>query len=307
VDPVFKAKLKKEETTGLSRLEYLLIASAENELSDIEEKELAELMAADSTLLDELNLFQKTKLPKQEIAFPEKAFLKKKTGVLIHWRPYAAAIASAAAVIWLFFNVNFTDPKYQSKKLNLQTAQSKVEEEPTDFNYVLASELKVEEPKYVAEKEIRPKGKPESSTNQFAELPNKTEELKPDERGDQLKKLEPIQPLPNSELAGKTEEKEPKSIESIIESTELADLKTEIKQESSLISSNKNKAVSIQEYAKQKLKKEVLKNKTFSEALAEELGSITNDKISFENKKDQSGETEQFAINIGKFSFSRKK
>ena len=73
------------------------------------------------------------------------------------------------------------------------------------------------------------------------------------------------------------------------------------------LNKKKNKFIPIDEFAKKKLKENVLKNKTFSETIVEELAEATNQKISFESVKNDNGNTEQYALNIGKFSFSRKK
>ena len=68
-----------------------------------------------------------------------------------------------------------------------------------------------------------------------------------------------------------------------------------------------NDFVPIQKFAKDKIKKDLLKGKTFSETLVEEIAEISNDKITFEADKEKEGLFESFALNIGKLSISRNK
>lgn len=104
--------------------------------------------------------------------------------------------------------------------------------------------------------------------------------------------------------------------------TELAEVKNikketpEFNNEKNLVADNSQATIQpkqegdyvpIKEFAKTKIKNDLLKGKTFTETVIEEIAEASNDKISFERKKDDSGNTQKFAINIGKFSFSKNK
>lgn len=62
----------------------------------------------------------------------------------------------------------------------------------------------------------------------------------------------------------------------------------------------KQQFVPIQKFAKDKIKKDLLKRKTFSEKVAEELADISNDKITFEADKEKEGLFDSFALSTCK-------
>tara|TARA_R110000868_G_scaffold90635_5_gene251367 strand:+ start:46 stop:705 length:660 start_codon:yes stop_codon:yes gene_type:complete len=65
---------------------------------------------------------------------------------------------------------------------------------------------------------------------------------------------------------------------------------------------SKNEAANLTAFAKEAIQKEVLKNKSLKEILLEELNELTNNKVKVSGRNE-----EVFALNIGNFSFSRKK
>ena len=66
-----------------------------------------------------------------------------------------------------------------------------------------------------------------------------------------------------------------------------------------------NDFVPIGEFAKGKLKKDLLQGKTFTETVLEEIADISNDKITLEVNEKKEGLFESFALSIGKISISR--
>ena len=98
-----KMGLKREETTGLLMKDYLMIAELEKVNSSNEKDALSSLYQDETSLLKELNQYQKTILTPEDIPFPAKSDLYEEKKVRLLWLPYAAA---AAVLFLVFFNLN---------------------------------------------------------------------------------------------------------------------------------------------------------------------------------------------------------
>ena len=80
-----KESLLREEGTGLARKDYLIIGSIEDTLNEEEQSELAALIERSPALIDEIALYEKTKLPEEGVFYASKNELKKRTKV-IYWQ-----------------------------------------------------------------------------------------------------------------------------------------------------------------------------------------------------------------------------
>src|SRR5690606_28026986 len=97
-----KILLRRDEQTGLKRLDYLLIAASEKVISDKEFQELSPYLS-EATVLTKLSNYQKVKLKTDpSLKYPFKQSLKKKE--LLLWKNpyrYAAAAAVFIALLWI--------------------------------------------------------------------------------------------------------------------------------------------------------------------------------------------------------------
>lgn len=279
-----KENLLREEETGLARKDYLTIGSIEETLNDEEQSELAALIEKSPALLDEIALYEKTKLPEVAISYAAKNELKKKTKV-IYWPFYATSISVAAAVLALFFfNNPSVDPLYQLERLNSISYSAAPLDKP-EFNYILSSEVS---------------GKYNKPTDyRIAKVDvNKPSQLSKTD-------LEPIQAnLPIEDLAESTDKQAiPKEdIPQIEEAEEVLASVDPVIERVEIPADQSAEELPLKEYAKQKFNEEVLQNKTVSQVLAEEIADLTKDKINLSAGK----KGLQFAMNFGNFSISKK-
>jgi hypothetical protein len=290
LDCGLKASIKKEETTGLSELEYLIISEIEGTSSNEEKKKLAALIKIDSSIEKEIEAYAKTKLSKSEnLVFPNKNALLKRPGKLIYLFRYASA-AAAAVLAFVYFNINSVNEKYHPR-----TAKKNVinqYEEEIKYAFVVAEKNKPvkNEVKLIPQKE---------ELNNYAKLeprPIKEDSNKEGEVKIELS-IEELE-IPQDNIANVQEEEKVQSpIIEALEEDQIASIPIE-KEETF----NKD-FIPINEFAR----KLILKDRSVSEALADELAEVSNDKINFEQVKNKNGKTEQFALNIGKFSISRNK
>lgn len=301
-----KHTLVREEATGLSRVDYLLIAQAENEITAAEKEELALLVKKDNTLLEELAIYHKTKLEDNEaIIFAEKSSLVQsgKKGFVL-W--YYTSAAAAAILFLMLLNIGTTNEVYEPRVFSWK--ESPIEPE------VSSVENKVIEVSLIdSGKTIMPPRKSVPLQN------NVLAEAKNDPSTNDHEPIQKVDEEEGNSLAEQAADPKPKSTEEVQEEKpELMKPEEALIRDNDLLAYNGNPTSAndvkipnefspIKEVAINKIKEDVLKGKTFSETIMEELEDITNDKITFETKKDDKGKTEKFAINIGKFSFSRNK
>lgn len=77
----------------------LLIANVEGLLNSTEEESLQNMLKGNPLLQKELSLFQRTRLPEEHLACPDKNKLKKRTGLV---RPLYYSLSAAASLLLLF-------------------------------------------------------------------------------------------------------------------------------------------------------------------------------------------------------------
>lgn len=286
-----KASLLREESTGLTEIDYLLISEVEGTINEKEKKKLKTLLVANPSLQKDLRFYQKAKLSSNEqFVFPNKsALIQKKQVKVVYLFRHAAAVA-AAILAFVWFNIGSVDEQY-----NPRTAQkiivSSDEVESVQFPNIAVKD---------AEQELDqvqndlPVYEPINEDRTFAQVEEPKEE-EPEEKPNQE-----IQ-LPEEEFAEVPAlEKQKQEFDMPDESEELAMVSEEKEQE---IRAEDRDYTPIDQYAK----KLILKDKTVSETLSEELADLSNNKINFERVKNKEGKIEQFALNIGKLSISRKK
>lgn len=301
-----KNSLLKDEATGLGRSEYLMIAQAEEVITAEEKAELSALIKTDESLLTDLSLYHKTRLKKEELLFPGKSNLLQKEKSVFVWWSYAAA---ACILALLLFNLNFNDQVYNPRKFSYQESPS--ETNKLQYAGIIVKEeleaIAVESKQVVSTKKVKKLTPSNTAIAQTIEANKNEKEIQhlEDRKQQELDVIDNENSLAevekptinNPEKVDEAQEASKENLPELVlnemDSDELADVS--------------NDFIPIQKFAKDKYKKEVLKGKTFTETVLEEIEEVTNKKVSFESKKDSKGNTEQFAINIGKFSFSRNK
>lgn len=290
-----KSTLIRNEETALLQKDHLLIAGAEGVLSPEEQKEFNTLMEQEPNLLDELALYEKTKLPQERVLFADKDSLKKKQGKLIYWQFYAAAASVAAALLSIvLLNTPSVEPLYETARVQ-KIEQVAFDSEAPNFGYIIQAE------------ELKKKSRPTQAVeNSFAKVePITNQKNKADLDQVPLKKLDEqleFAELEQEEIQPKA--KEAQIIDELAEQEVLASLPEHLEAEEP--SKTKSQSLSLKEYAKETLKKEVLNNKTLTQVLADELASATNEKVVFEPSSKANKKGLQFAMNLGSISISKK-
>lgn len=288
-----KSSLFREESTGLTEEEYLLIADLEGNISSDEKHKLNSLIAANPKLKKEQGLFAKTRLSNQEkVVFPNKSALIKKKGKLVYFIRYASA-AAAAILAFIWFNTGQVDEQYNPRTANIETEN--IGEEKLQFANIIIEEEEEQEPEVSSPNVVEPAYNYEEPSYAEQVPEPKKEELETKDKP--LEKLEkkddPAIAIPNDDIAEAPKVKTPET-----ESKE--NMGEAIADNSTL--DNKKEFVPLDEFAK----KAILKDKSVSEFISEEIASISNDKINYESVKNKQGKTQQFALNIGKLKISRK-
>lgn len=292
-----KNTLKREESTALPLVDYLMIAEVEGSITVEEKAQLSEMVQENPDLMNDLSIYHKVKLTDAiPVAFPDQSILLQKERKGIVWWQYSAAVA-AAILFLLMWNGN-TDQYYSPRSVTY----SKVKENPSDLENGLT---------FIVEKieDIDTEHKPLNSklTDRETVVP--------------VKKKSVDKEIPKRKLEKSIEEESP-SIQ-FAENKVQPEVPTKEEKEIPLIQAKndliadatsqpekpgeKDNFVPIKEFAKEKIKTDLLKGKTFSETVMDELEEVSNEKISFKREKNQGGVTQRFAINIGKFSLSRNK
>lgn len=151
MDALEKELLKKEERSiSKENLDYFAIGKMEQVLSPREEELLATYLLAHPEAQQVIEAYQKTRLEAQTVVYANKEELKEKEIALISWR-FIAGIASAAAVLLLFFQLGFGSSEEQqtpvAQKDHKQTNKPEVQPKSNKQNeeYVIPSTNPVEE------------------------------------------------------------------------------------------------------------------------------------------------------------------
>lgn len=297
------ASLKKEESTGLSELDHLMVSAIEGVANAQERGKLNELISEEEGLKKEYQLFEKTILPKERLVFPDKEeLLKKERKVLPLWT-YVSSIAAAILAIVLF-NLP-ADQSYSPRSSEFSVLTPP--EEKAVFAFEVESELSIEDGNSKTAKKIKKEREP--SPSQLNRM-NSSDKI-------QLAKAEVEEDPKRADDQFAAAEEKPRRLElkNSDQDEAIADLKvnepslTKLEQTATIEKpANKSvksaqKSLSPLEYANKLVKEEVLKNKTLSETLLDEVAELTNDKLKFEKKEKDSP---QFALNLGKLRITKK-
>mgnify|MGYP000385449961 CR=1 FL=1 len=289
-----KLSLLRNEETGLLQKEHLLIASVEGALNAKEQKELNTLMEEDPNLLDELALYEKTKLPQERLPFADKDSLKKKQGKLIYWQFYAAAASVAAALLSIvLLNTPSAEPLYETASVQ-KFEQVARDSESANFGYIIQAEApkKKSRPTQAVENSF---AKVESATNQANKADRNQPPLKKLDKQVEFAELEQVEVEPKAKEAKPLVLPEQSVIAALPDDTEALESRK-----------GKTQSLSLKEFAKETIQNELLKNKTVTQLIAEELASATNEKVVFEPASKANKKGLQFAMNLGSISISKK-
>lgn len=300
LSPSFKSQLKKEESTGLNRKDYLLIANIEGQLSDEEKMELDQMEKAYPGIDKEKQLYAHTILkPNLNAVYVGKSNLKRKGTVVVLFQR-AAAIAAVLLVAFLLSQLIANDPLYKPNLADISKIPSSNESTENSIleNFVI-KEMPANESK---ELHTLPESQEIPSQNFYAQIEEKIEE-------DQKHITEDMAATAN------IEEKAPAVKDSVVHSKEdavnfddqyaNADGIEDPTEQTIIDEKEKAEFVPVSDFARQRIKKDILKNKTLSEAIADEIAKATNDKVTFDQVINSRGKREKFALNIGKLKISK--
>lgn len=297
---VLKARLRKKEEFEISELDYLLIGQLEGKLNQKEKTRLEDLKAKDQSIAKEEELYGKTRLVPEAFLFNQKHKLKRKTR-LVYLVQYASA-AAAAIVLLMLLPLGFAESKYEPR----ETSQ-KIDEVYSEEKLQMAETVVILEKEDVVVPDDFPMKKVDLKEPeiQFAqEAKPKVEKVKQGLEPPIAQVSDEFDQLAENNDGQKEEGTQPKQITSSAENSELAEKPKSINRNSS---ASDEKFLSLEEIAKNKIKKDLLKNKSFGETIADEIAALSKEKVRFKQEKDEAGNTELIAFNIGKFKFSRKK
>lgn len=195
MDPLEKFLLKKEELTGVSNenLDYLAIGKVENVLSQNEAKLFDTHLASDTEAQKLVAAYEETRLEAVAIAYPNKEDLKEKEIAFVSWK-WIAGIASAAAILLLFFQLGFNSGN-QQKNPSVFANNDKTKPKTNAGNKksfkIAPSSLPIEENNtFVAQKNT-------------SIAPNSKKNNNPKKKGkEQEEQIIPVQPEPEKNLLG---------------------------------------------------------------------------------------------------------
>ncbi len=280
-------KLKVDEESGVLNYDSLLISRIEK----IETKEgkltLDKLLFESDSMSLDLERYRKTIVTPPVILYPNKEKLLQKSRPIIVFKPvlkYAAAAVFLGAILWVGSLKETADyqPRLAGKNMS-----PPVEEKPTS------------QVAYTVFEDSIKNQAPINQTKKSIPKPIKIEQPIADQEKSNLADIGPLK----NDIENQSPESRPVEIDKQINIESNKEL---IAEEMPKGKSDKKKDFTpINEFAKEAIRKEVLNNKTITETLAKELADLTKQKVSFEyNKKEE--KANQFAINIGRFSISRK-
>jgi len=291
----FKSNLLRNQSSGLSEKDHLMIAAIEGELSAEEQLDLDQLLHSDEEAQKDFAYYQKTRIKAEKVSFPLKDQLVKRESRVI---PLWASISSiAAAILFLIYFGLPQAPTYTPNTFSYH--EQKVEETPGSFAFVIADEQKSFDKQKQPTGGIETKVKIESHVAQKSLAPEKNPG-KVDERN----KLISVDPIDRKEMADLENDKlnaVPLTKEEIDPPGELAIATQEQKPTET---ATENTVLSPLEYARAMIKKDVLKNRSLAESVKDEVANLTKEKVNFEQSEDES--KAQFALNIGKLKIRKK-
>jgi len=301
LDPTFKADLLREQFTGLAEKDYLMIAAVEGELAEEKRPRLDEILEANPRAQTAFGYYQKTILPKEHIEFPLKSQLVKKSSKII---PLFARISAAAAAILLLIYFAWS-PQMTYSPRTIAFQPKVAEEEEANFAFTIREEGKedLSSPKESDNSPLELNA--EKQPTQFAENSAVKREKEFKAKTDATTKPEQMEPIDSRQLAEiiierpdldpRPQQKEAGLVQTR-KSTEMGERMT--------ANTTSEDPLSPLEYARVVVKKELLKNRSIAESIKDEVASLTNEKVNFEQAENES--EAQFALNIGKLKIRKK-
>lgn len=295
VNTDLKNTLKREESTTLPLVDYLMIAEVEGTITTKEKAQLSAMVQENPNLINDLSIYHKVKLTDESIiSFPRKSTLLQKERKTIVWWQYSAAVA--AAILVLFFWNGSSELYYSPRSVSYAEVKDEVDTDNQLAFIVEREEVFIQEDKPL-----------ETQLSEGGGLTPKKSKGVIVKKEQKEKKVRKIEKKPSNQFANnKVETKTPKSDENppiyTNDKDQFADVTIP-----AIVKEETDNFVPLKEFAKERIKTDVLKGKTFSETIIDELEEASNEKVSFKREKNQDGDTQKFAINIGKFSLSRNK
>ncbi|MCB9360819.1 MAG: hypothetical protein H6587_04220 [Flavobacteriales bacterium] len=278
-----KNELKKEV------LEHLMIAEIEGLNTSAESNELKEAIKEDQESEKAFLLYQKTTLKPSTIVFENKESLKRERKII----PLFWWASSAAAILIAFFLIRNINTEEARKTQNYFADKKEVKIKTTD------STIK-EKPVFVGEELL------DNNTTELAEEIKSTS-IKKQEKKKPIVAKEEL-PIENTNLVAEKE--------TVIEKDSITIMPTIYDEEELLADNNsltkKEEPLSIGQFLKKEAQKKVLKDeqpepkKQPELMVVDLLAKVAGKKARVEKTKNEDDEVEQYALNIGGFSFSKK-
>ncbi len=156
MDPLQKFLLKKEDLSIVTNenLDYFAIGKVEQVLSAKEEKLFDNYLTSNPEAQKLVAAYRETRLEASFVAYPNKEDLKEKEVVLIPWK-LIVGLASAAAVLLLFFQLGFNNAKetnLPTTALNNRTGNQPKPDSKKSFKVVPSTNPIEENNSFVAQK-----------------------------------------------------------------------------------------------------------------------------------------------------------
>ncbi len=297
-----KVVFENKQALKKNALENLMIAEIEGLNNSQESEELKQVVSNDQEQEKAFLLYQKTLLKPEKIVFENKSDIKQKETKVI---PLYWWVSSAAAILIMFFlfrGLNNTETVKPSAIANRQATQESIQNQNPEENI----ETPVQEE--LSNQNVLAANSKEEATIEKTPKTNKIYN-KTQQQNIPMVQEENVLANNNPIIENSIEEKDSILIlpTSAIPDEELfADNASP-----SLVQAPKNR-LSIPEFLKKELRERVLKDETPEEPKSTELivanllAKTAGKLASLDKKKNDDGETEEYALNIGKFSFSRK-
>ena len=277
-----KENLKRESKTGLLESDYLMIAEVEGVNSKEEKQRLSEIIKEDQTILSDLALFHKTKLKdSNSITYKDKEALKRKPFVFINLKKVFSYSSAAAAVIFAFIYFNQVDNRYTPIS-NSNSIAWKLNETEGEASTLFAAFEKQDLPVV-------------SSTKKESKVIERTERR-------QIEKVELLESSKYAALNSGKFNAKPKNIDFMVDTNPID---IAFKENQTTAKDTQEEYTPIDEYAKNQIQDKLLKGKSISENINDGLAALSDDKVSFDIQTSDENKIQKFALNIGKFSFSR--
>lgn len=297
-----KVVFENKQALKKNALENLMIAEIEGLNNSQESEELKQAISKDKEQEKAFLLYQKTLLKPENIVFENKSDLKQKETKVI---PLYWWVSSAAAILIMFFlfrGLNNMEKAKPSAIANHQATEESIQNQ--------SEEKKIETS---VQEEIIPQ-------NFFADNSNEEEVKKETPRANKTYNKPQPQNIPLVEEENVLANNHP-VIENLMEErdsivilpvTAIPDDELYAENSSPNLVEQPKSRLSIPEFLKKEVRERVLKDETPEEAkpteliVANLLAKTAGKLASLDKKKNDEGEVEEYALNIGKFSFSRK-